>query len=61
MKVTKEVSWTMSKLSVPGQNLGQAIIAVLKKYKFISGGNLLRGKQLQPLFPIPADGVPISL
>lgn len=53
MKVTKEVSWTMGKLSMPGQNLGQVIIAVLNKYEFISGGDLLRGKQLQPLFPIP--------
>lgn len=51
MEVTKEVSWTTGKLSMPGQSLGQVIVAVLNKYKFISGGNLLRGEQLQPLFP----------
>lgn len=64
MKVTKAVSWTMGKLSMPGQNLCQVIIAVLSKCKFLAGGNLLRGKQLQPLFPRacrPADGFPVSL
>lgn len=34
MKVTKAVSWTMGKLSMPGQNLCQVIIAVLSKCKF---------------------------
>lgn len=53
MKVTRAVSWTMGKLSVPGQNLCQVIIAVLSKHKFLAGGNLPRGKQLQPLCPIP--------
>lgn len=53
MKVTKAVSQTMGKLSMPGQNLCQLIIAVLNKHKFIAGGNLLGQKQLQPLFPIP--------
>lgn len=53
MEVTKAVSWTMGKLSVPGQNLCQVIITVLNKHKFIAGENLLREKQLQPLFPIP--------
>lgn len=53
MKVTKAVSRTTGKLSVPGQNLCQVIIAVLSKRKFLAGGNLLRGKKLQPFSPIP--------
>lgn len=53
MKVTKAVSRTVGKLSVPGQNLCQVIIAVLSKHSFLAGGNLLMGKQLQPLLPIP--------
>lgn len=53
MKVTKVVSWTVGKLCMPGQNLCQVIIVVLNKHKFTAGGNLLRGKELQPLFPIP--------